>query len=194
MLCAKCGNTEPEDAVYCSICGSALSPQMAGGGRAAGQFPDAVRASAAPPPEATQVTQQASPAYEGHGRTKTAGLPRPQERQEAASSKGFLASLFDVGFNSFVTPKVVKAVYVLIMILTALWELVIALAAFRLNVVLGIVALFILCPIFFIVYLALWRIVLELVMVIFRIADDVRSIRTRRDFRADGAGAAGVGS
>ena len=185
MICPKCGNSEPEDAVYCSNCGSSLASQAAGGGQAARQAPDAARAATAPPPEATKA------AHEGYARTKTAGLPKPQQRQDPASSKGFLASLFDIGFTSFVTPKVVKAVYVLVMILTALWELALAVGAFRLNTVLGIIVLFILSPIFFVVYLALWRIVLELVMVIFRIAEDVRSIRVRRDLQPDGLGAAG---
>jgi hypothetical protein len=89
-----------------------------------------------------------------------------------------------------VTPKVVKVVYVLVMILTALWELALAVAAFKVNIVLGIIVLFILGPVFFVVYLALWRMVLELVMVIFRIAEDVRSIRTRGDRQPDGLGAA----
>jgi len=185
MICPKCGNTEPGDAVYCSNCGSSLAPQLTGESQATRQAPEAVRAATAAPPET------ANPAGEGYTRPKTAELPRLQQRQDPASSKGFLASLFDVGFNSFVTPKVVKAVYVLVMILTALWELVIAIAAFRLNTVLGIIALFILCPIFFVVYLALWRIVLELVMVIFRIAEDVRSIRLRRDLEPNGLGAVG---
>lgn len=180
MICPKCGNSEPEDAVYCSNCGSSLASRPVGVGQAARQSPDTARAATAPSPEAT------NPAGEGYTRTNTASLPKPQQRQDAASSKGFLASLFDVGFNSFVTPKVVKAVYVLVMVLTALWELALAIAAFRLNTVLGIIALFILCPIFFVVYLALWRIVLELVMVIFRIAEDVRSIRSRGDLQPDG--------
>jgi hypothetical protein len=182
MICPKCSNTEPEDAVYCSNCGSSLASRAADGGQAARPAPDASRAATAPPPEATK------PAHEDYTRTKTAGPPKPQQRPGAASSKGFLASLFDVGFNSFVTPKVVKAVYVLVMILTALWVLAFAVGAFRLNTVLGIIVLFILCPIFFVVYLALWRIVLELVMVVFRIAEDVRSIRLRRDLLPDGLG------
>jgi hypothetical protein len=182
MICPKCSNTEPADAVYCSNCGSSLAPQAADGGQAARQAPDAARVATAPP-EATKSARE--------GYTRTAGPPKPQQSQDPAGSKGFLASLFDVGFNSFVTPKVVKAVYVLGMILTALWELAFAVAAFRLNAILGIIVLVILCPIFFVVYLALWRIVLELVMVVFRIAEDVRSIRLRRDPHPDGLGAVG---
>jgi hypothetical protein len=93
-----------------------------------------------------------------------------------------VASLFDFGFNSFVTPKVVKVVYALIMIVLALAGLGFAGAAFSVNAALGIFVLLILAPLIFFVYLALWRIALELFVVIFRIADDLRVIRDRGGF------------
>ena len=100
-----------------------------------------------------------------------------------ASAKGFVGSLFDFGFTSFVTPKVVKVVYVLIMAGLALVELGYLIFAFKASPVFGIISLVILCPLSFFVYLALWRILLELFIVVFRIADDIRSIRERGDFR-----------
>jgi len=100
-----------------------------------------------------------------------------------ASAKGFVGSLFDFRFNSFVTPKVVKVVYVLIMAGLALAELGYLLFAFKESAIFGIVSLVILCPLSFFVYLALWRILLELFIVIFRISDDLRSIRERGDLR-----------
>jgi hypothetical protein len=96
-----------------------------------------------------------------------------------ASAKGFVGSLFDFGFTSFVTPKVVKVVYVLIMAGLALVELAYLIFAFKESVAFGVISLVILCPLSFFVYLALWRILLELFIVIFRIADDLRSIRER---------------
>jgi hypothetical protein len=109
------------------------------------------------------------------------------------SSKSYLASLFDFGFNYFVTPKIVKVVYVLITIILSLWALGFAIFAFRVNAVIGIVVLFIVCPIFFVIYLSLWRMVLELVMVVFRIAGDIRSIRARGELHPDDVGASGFG-
>ena len=100
-----------------------------------------------------------------------------------ASAKGFVASLFDFGFTSFVTPKVVKVVYVLIMAGLALVEVSYLIFAFKTSMAFGIVSLVILCPLSFFVYLALWRILLELFIVVFRIADDIRSIRERGDLR-----------
>jgi Domain of unknown function (DUF4282) len=111
----------------------------------------------------------------------TAAYPAPSE--DRASSKGFVASLFDFGFTSFVTPTVVKVLYVLIMIVLALTGLGFAVSAFTLNKIAGIFVLIVVAPLFFFVFLALYRIVLELFIVIFRIAEDLRAIRDRGGFR-----------
>lgn len=122
----------------------------------------------------------------GHGRQAgypeqaTAGYPSPS--QEGARSKGFVGSLFDFGFTSFVTPTVVKVLYVLIMIVLGLTGLGFAVSAFSLNKIAGIFVLIVVAPLFFFVSLALYRIVLELFVVIFRIAEDLRAIRNRDGF------------
>jgi hypothetical protein len=113
-------------------------------------------------------------AYPGQG---APGYPVPT--QAASSAKGFVSSLFDFGFNSFVTPKVVKVVYVLVMIVLGLAGLAFAFSAFEYSAVAGIFVLLIVAPLFFFIYLALWRIALEIFVVIFRIADDLRAIRER---------------
>lgn len=106
-----------------------------------------------------------------------------QSRASHATARGFVGSLFDFGFNSFVTPKVVKVVYVLIMAGLALAEVGYLLFAFKESTIFGIISLLVLCPLSFFVYLALWRILLELFIVIFRISDDLRSIRERGESR-----------
>jgi hypothetical protein len=113
-----------------------------------------------------------------------AGYPQPPtERPQLPDSKGFVASLFDFGFTSFVTPKVVKVLYPLIMILAALGALVWVVIAFKVNAVFGIFALFILTPLYFLIVTAFYRIALELFIVIFRIADDIQALRRRGDMR-----------
>jgi len=94
-----------------------------------------------------------------------------------------VASLFDFGFTSFVTPKVVKVLYPLIMILAALGALVWVIIAFKVNAVFGVFALFILTPLYFLIVTAFYRIALELFIVIFRIADDIQALRQRDDMR-----------
>ena len=65
----------------------------------------------------------------------------------------------------------------------ALAELGYLVFAFKTSMVFGIISLVILCPLTFFVYLALWRILLELFIVVFRIADDIRAIRERGGIR-----------
>jgi uncharacterized protein DUF4282 len=192
MICARCGNAETGDAVYCSNCGASLAPQPPPQSQAAWPAADA-RAAVAPPPEEPREAGNQDPYQQDYERAKAAGFPRPQQQQQAsASPQGFLAALFDFGFNSFVTPKVVKVIYVLIMALTGLGTVGFAITAFRISPAFGIIALLILCPLFFLVEVALWRIVLELFIVVFRIADDLRVIRVRGDLRSDSAAASGI--
>jgi Domain of unknown function (DUF4282) len=61
---------------------------------------------------------------------RTASL-RHAVPDDVADSKGFLRALFDFGFQSFVTPKVVKVLYVLIMTGTVVSALVFTIVAFK---------------------------------------------------------------
>jgi hypothetical protein len=192
MICAGCGNAEAGDAVYCSNCGASLAPQRPTQSQAAWPAADA-RAAIAPPPEEPRAAGSQDPYQQDYERARAAGFPRPPQQQQAsASPQGLITALFDFGFNSFVTPKVVKVIYVLIVILTGIGAVGFAITAFRVSPAFGIIALFILCPLFFLVEVALWRIVLELFIVIFRIADDLRVIRVRGDLRSDSAEASGI--
>ncbi len=105
------------------------------------------------------------------------------EGQPRTSAKGFLGSLFDVGFTSFVTPKVIKALYLLIMIGTVLAALFYSYVDYRVNAAFGVLTLFVIAPLFTLIILAVWRIFLEFFMVIFRISDDIRNLRERGEFR-----------
>ena len=94
-----------------------------------------------------------------------------------------MGALFDFGFTSFVTPKVVKILYPLIMILAALSARGFVDVAFRASTGFGIVTLLILAPLFFLVVTAIYRILLEFFIVIFRVAEDIRALRERGDIR-----------
>jgi hypothetical protein len=50
---------------------------------------------------------------------------------------------------------------------------------FRVNAVLGLLTLIIGDPLFIIIVMAFWRLVLESFVVVFRIAEDVRALRER---------------
>jgi uncharacterized protein DUF4282 len=100
-----------------------------------------------------------------------------------AEPKGFLGALFDFSFTSFVTPKVVKVLYILIVVVVGLSAVGFALSVLATNVGLGLIVLLVGAPLYFLVVTALYRITLEFFMVIFRMAQDIRAIRERGDFR-----------
>jgi Domain of unknown function (DUF4282) len=150
----------------------------------------------APPPRAGHA--QAGPPPAGHSQAAPPQPPPPQPpppqppppRPSSApaqpgqtGAKGFLGALFDFRFTSFVTPKVVKVLYPLIMILTGLTALSFIDIAFRASIGFGFVSLFILAPLFFLVVTAIYRILLEFFIVIFRVAEDIRAMRERGDIR-----------
>ena len=98
---------------------------------------------------------------------------------QAADARGFLSALFDFSFTSFVTTKIIKVLYVLILIMTSLSALLFTISAFRLSAGFGLLTLVIGDPLFIIIVMALWRLILESFVVRFRIAEDVRALRER---------------
>jgi hypothetical protein len=119
-----------------------------------------------------------------------AGPPRPDTERpadaigdpvtgEAADSRSFLGALFDFGFTSFVTPKVIKVLYMLIVIGTVVSALVFTIIVFKASTVFGILTLLIADPLFILIVLAIYRIILEFFVVTFRVAEDVRALRER---------------
>ena len=95
-------------------------------------------------------------------------------------AKGFFGSLFDYSFSSFVTPRIIKILYVLATILIGLWTLFLVAAAFNASETAGVLTLFIVGPLFFIVSMLYARVILELVIVFFRINGNVQEIRDDR--------------
>ena len=102
---------------------------------------------------------------------------------EAADPRGFLSALFDFGFTSFVTPKVIRVLYILIMVGTVLSALVFTVIVFKASVPFGILTLVFGDPLFILIVLAIYRVLLEFFVVAFRVAEDIRAMRERGDLR-----------
>jgi hypothetical protein len=97
-----------------------------------------------------------------------------------SGEKGFLGSLFDFSFNSFVTPKIIKILYILFTIWTVIWALVILRLGFKYGgVAAGIFVLLVVEPIFILLTLGVYRVILEAFMVVFRIYEETKKIRER---------------
>ena len=105
----------------------------------------------------------------------------PRARGDA---KGFFGSLFDFSFTSFVTPKIIKVLYVVYTIWVVVWALFFLRLGFRYGGAAGgFATLIIVDPIFLVLSLGLYRVVLELFMVVHRMHEDLRAIRERADER-----------
>jgi len=85
--------------------------------------------------------------------------------------KGFLGALFDFSFSSFVTTRIVKLLFLLAVLTAAFGALGIVVQGFGQGFFAGLLSLLILAPLAFLL-VTLWaRVSLELVLVIFRIAE-----------------------
>jgi Domain of unknown function (DUF4282) len=152
---------------------------------------------AAGPGQPTAPIWQAAPGQGGAGQgawapggipasssTPPAGMPsagRSMDMPHAADARGFLSALFDFSFTSFVTTKIIKVLYVLILVLAVISALIYTIVAFRVSATFGFLTLIIGDPLFILIVMAFWRLVLESFAVRFRIAEDVRAMRERAD-------------
>ena len=97
---------------------------------------------------------------------------------QSSSQKGFFGSLFDVSFNNFVTTQIISVLYILSIIFVGI------LVLFGIGG--GIIKLFsdfwggffmiVFTPLMALIYLIFVRIGLELVIVIFKIADNSKVV------------------
>jgi uncharacterized membrane protein len=117
---------------------------------------------------------QPAPHWQAVSGLKAAGA------KTSGDSKGFLGALFDFSFTSFVTPKIVKVIYVLITIWTVIWALIFLRLGFKYGGAAGgFFTLLVVDPILIVLTLGAYRMVLELFMVVHRIHEDLKAIRAR---------------
>jgi uncharacterized protein DUF4282/uncharacterized protein DUF2510 len=92
--------------------------------------------------------------------------------------KGFFPSLFDLSFKSFVTPSVIKVLYILALVIIGLGTLI--------GIIAGLIALtqepasglitLILVPLFGLLYLIYARVLLEVLIVLFQIGENTATL------------------
>ena len=104
------------------------------------------------------------PGYDGGNMGPGAG--------QSTSASGFFGALFDFSFNEFITPKVVKFVYILATIGLLLGYVVFVISGFAQSAGAG-VAILLLGAIAVVIYLALIRMTLEFYLAIVRMSEDI---------------------
>ena len=96
----------------------------------------------------------------------------------SGEAKGLIGSLFDFSFTSLVTTKIIRFAYALIVILLSLGALVFLLTGLASGTTTGVLSALVVVPLTYLVYLILTRIWMEFLIVVFRIGEDIRAIRT----------------
>lgn len=162
-LCPQCGHAQA-GGEFCEVCGTRLAAAAGAGfsspAGTGGPVPPPVAGGgpAAPPPYA----QYQQPVYGG-------GYP-------GSSQPGFFARLFDFSFETFITPTIIKALFILYLVVVALMTLGMVVVAFTQSVVVGLLALIIGVPIFGFIYILMGRVWLELVVIFFRIHENTDAL------------------
>ncbi len=100
---------------------------------------------------------------------------QPMSSDEA---KGLVRSLFDFQFTSLITLKVIRFVYLLIVILYTIGAITFFIGSLASGTVTGFLTAFVVIPLGYLIYLIVTRIWMEILIVVFRMGDDVRAIRT----------------
>lgn len=88
---------------------------------------------------------------------------------------GFFKTLMDFSFSALIAPKVVKFLYVVCIIACAFASLSVVITGFATSIASGFLLL-IFSPVFFVLMVIMARIYLEIIIVIFRIAEDIQQI------------------
>jgi len=103
-------------------------------------------------------------------------------------AKGYIRSLYDFSFSSFVTRKVIKVLYILITVVYSIGAVIVFISLLTRHSAADVVIAVIGVPLGYLIYLTIARISLEVLMVIFGIGEDVREMR---DLAGRGAGGPG---
>lgn len=92
------------------------------------------------------------------------------------NARGFFDSLFDLSFGSFITTRIVKLIYVVIITSAALGALFTLAGGLASRSPSAILFALIAAPVLFLLYVTLGRIWLEVVIVLFRIAENTETL------------------
>jgi hypothetical protein len=158
--CAKCGKPRDPAAAYCEYCGASAADPPSGGQQTLG--------APSRPPTVPQPPRTGT----GQARVST-----------SLTQRRFFSSLFDLSFTSLITTKIIKVLYLLSILLIGLTAAIVVLAAFHQSSVAGLLVLVVIAPIVSLFYLIYTRVVLELVIALFRIMENTGELvaQGRRD-------------
>jgi len=105
-----------------------------------------------------------------------ASLVPPEVKEQA---KGLLGSLLDFRFESFVTPKIIKVIYFLMLLgvaVSSLLFLITSISSGVIGLVIGLVG----APILLVIGAVLARVYVEIIMLAFKMLETLQRIEAKR--------------
>ena len=102
---------------------------------------------------------------------ETPDPPTPPSRSQPAAA--LLDAVFDLSFTTPITPRIVKWLYIISIIASALVAVSSIIAGFSVGIMAGLLAMLV-APVLFVVYILAARVALEVVMAVFQIADSLK--------------------
>lgn len=110
---------------------------------------------------------------QGAWRAPQAGHDQTAPVAQNTDAAGFFRALFDVSFSHFVTPKVVKFIYILAMVAIGLTWLLMLIVGLSTGDAMVILLTLIVGPIMAIIYLTFIRMTLEFYLATVRMSEDI---------------------
>jgi uncharacterized membrane protein len=90
--------------------------------------------------------------------------------------KGFIGVLFDLSFSEFITTRVIKVLYIIGIAVSAVFSIVFMFKGYAWGGIFGIIGTIVLSPVVFLLMVVLLRIYMEMVIVLFRIAENIQRL------------------
>ena len=102
-------------------------------------------------------------------------VSQPTPPASGAEGRGVLSSLFDLSFTTFITSKLIKVLYAMAIALAALVAATLLVSGFSQGTLVGLLML-IVAPIVFLGTVIYARVLLEIMIVVFRMAEHLAEI------------------
>jgi hypothetical protein len=96
------------------------------------------------------------------------------------SEKGFFQRLFDLEFKEFIATRIIPTLYVIAIIVSALFSLGIIIDGFSDSFLTGLIKLIIIAPLTFLLTVISARVILEVVMVFFKISENIALLAEKK--------------
>lgn len=93
-------------------------------------------------------------------------------------AKGLFGALFDFSFQHFITAKIIRFLYMLSVAMAGIMYLILVIGAFQASPGFGAVMLLIIGPLVFVLSVVYARVMLEIIMVVFRISADTSNVNS----------------